>query len=212
MVSGIHSSGCLTRWVCIRAWSVGGPGSRRQCTLRRDNRRVARSGCSLQQWQDNLANGSVRDKPRRADTQAASGSQAAPPVQTPSIAALGTEKRRDIAMEMRSEGCVFKYDRWLPACSDNWAWTWLTANGFRYRRGKCKRRTPIPVVRAVMARWWSVVREFAGQGFVAAERVDGHQFVPPVDSERVQAMGERCLSRPRAHRLVGQFDASAIPS
>ena len=60
-----------------------------------------------------------------------------------------------------------------------------------------------------MARWWSVVREFLGQGFVAAERVDGYQFVPPVDSERVQAMGERCLSRPRAHRLVGQFDASA---
>ena len=49
----------------------------------------------------------------------------------------------------------------------------------------------------------------SGQGSVAAERVDGHQLVPPVDSERVQAMGERCLSRPRAHRLVGQCDASA---
>ena len=79
-------------WVCIGAWSVGGPESRRQCTLPRDNRRVAGCGCSLQQWQDNLANGSVRDKPRRAGTQAASGSQAAAPAQTPSIAALGTEK------------------------------------------------------------------------------------------------------------------------
>ena len=115
------------------------------------------------------------------------------------------KKGRDIAMEMPSEGCVFKYDRLLPACSDKWAWTWLTVSGFRYRRGKCKRRTPIPV----MARWWSVVREFAGQGFVAAERVDGHQLVTPVDSERVHAIGERCLSRPRAHRLVGQCDASA---
>ena len=49
----------------------------------------------------------------------------------------------------------------------------------------------------------------SGQGSVAAERVDLHQLVPLMDSECVQAMGERCLSGPRAHRLVGQCDASA---
>ena len=48
------------------------------------------------------------------------------------------------------------------------------------------------------------------QGSVASDRVDGHQFVPPVDLERVQAIVGRCLSRPRAHRFVGQCDASPI--
>ena len=69
------------------------------------------------------------------------------------------KKGRDIAREMRDEGNVFKCDHSLPACSDKWAWTWLTANGYRIRRGKWKRWTPIPVEPAMMTRWWSVVRE-----------------------------------------------------
>ena len=130
-----------------------------RCRGTTGGQRAAGSGCSLQQGQDNPANGSGRDKPRRhagCEWKLSSGASA-----NSEYRCAGYRKKgRDIAMEMGSEGCVFKNDHSFPASSGKWAWTWLTASGFRYRRGKCKRRTPIPVVRAVMARWWSVVREF----------------------------------------------------